>query len=113
MATYSGDSSFAVSSTTTALNVSAFGITTTSIPPGMVGLPYSYRLGAAGGTAPYRWKKTAALPKGIKLSSTGLISGTPNARKVPPGSYSVSVRVKDSTSRNRQTATAIFTLVLK
>ena len=58
------------------------------------------------------WKKTAAFPGGLKLSSSGLISGIPNARRVPPGSYPVSMQVKDSTRRNRQTATATFTLVL-
>ncbi|HEV3132563.1 MAG TPA: Ig-like domain-containing protein [Acidimicrobiales bacterium] len=111
-ATYSGDTAFAASSATTSLSVKAFGITTTSLPPGTVSAPYSYQLTAAGGTMPYRWKKTAALPRGLKLSSSGLISGSPNARRVPPGSYPVSVQVKDSTRRNRQTATATFTLVL-
>lgn len=60
---------------------------------------------------PYRWKKSAALPKGLELSSSGEFAGTPNAR-LAPGSNPVSVEGKDSTSRDRQTATATFTLVL-
>jgi hypothetical protein len=88
-----------------------FVITTTSLPSGVVGSPYSYQLAASGGTEPYHWKKTAALPKGLELSSSGELSGTPNAR-LAPGSYPISVEVKDSTSRDRQTATATFTLVL-
>ncbi len=111
-ASYGGDPTFASSSGTTSLDVQAFGITTTSLPPAAVGTPYSFQLAAAGGTAPYRWKKTAALPRGLKLSASGLISGTPNARRVPPGSYPISVRVKDSTRRGRQTATATFTLAI-
>jgi hypothetical protein len=111
-ATYSGDPTFAASSGTTSLNVQAFGITTTSLPAGAVGMPYRDQLTAAGGTAPYRWKKTAALPSGLKLSSSGVISGTPNERRVPPGSYPISVQVKDSTKRHKQIATATFTLVL-
>jgi hypothetical protein len=111
-ATYSGDPTLAASSGTTTLTVQpGFVITTTSLPSGVVGSPYSYQLAASGGTEPYHWKKTAALPKGLELSSSGELSGTPNAR-LAPGSYPISVEVKDSTSRDRQTATATFTLVL-
>jgi hypothetical protein len=112
VASYGGDPNFAASSGTTSLNVQAFGITTTSLSAGAVGVPYQNQLTAAGGTAPYRWKKTAALPSGLKLSSSGVISGTPNVRKVPPGSYPVSVQVSDSTKRHKQIATATFTLTL-
>jgi hypothetical protein len=112
MATYSGDPDFAASSGSTSLNVQALGITTTSLPAGAVGTPYRDQLTAAGGTTPYRWKKTAALPNGLKLSSSGVISGTPNARRVAPGSYPVSVQVRDSTKRHTLLATATFTLTL-
>ena len=63
-------------------------------------------LAACGGVAPYKWKKTAALPKGLKLTKTGLLTGTPSKR-LASGSYSIAVEVKDKT---RKTASAILTL---
>ena len=54
-------------------------ITTTSLPDGAVGVAYSQRVTATGGTTPYTWAITAgALPPGLSLNSTsGIISGTP------------------------------------
>ncbi|HEX3462175.1 MAG TPA: putative Ig domain-containing protein, partial [Acidimicrobiales bacterium] len=54
-------------------------ITTTSLPAGEVGVPYSQTLGGAGGTGPYTWSVTAgSLPAGLSLNSTtGALSGTP------------------------------------
>ena len=87
-------------------------ITTTSLPNATVGQPYSVQLQALGGVLPYKWKKTATLPKGLKLTHTGLLSGVINPKKVTPGNYPVSVLVKDQTKRSRQTATAMFTLTI-
>jgi hypothetical protein len=86
-----------------------FVITTTSLPPAAIGTPYNDQLTVSGGSAPYRWKRTAPLPKGLRLSSKGVISGTPNAR-LAPGSYPISVEVRDSTHRFEQIATATLTL---
>lgn len=94
------------------MNVVIFGITTTSLPPGFVGSHYSYQLSAAGGTAPYRWARTAAFPKGLRLSPSGLISGVPNARAVALGSYPISVHAEDSARGGRHTSTATWTLDL-
>ena len=52
-------------------------ITTTSLPSGTVGEPYSATLAAAGGGTPYRWSATGLLA-GLTLNpSTGSITGTP------------------------------------
>ena len=51
-------------------------VTTTSLPNGMIGVPYSGTLEAIGGTAPYSWSQIAGtLP--VFLSSTGALTGTP------------------------------------
>ena len=57
-----------------------------------------------------KWKKVGTLPKGLKLSSTGLLSGTVLATKVPPGTYSVAVTATDSTKKVHETATETFQL---
>lgn len=59
--------------------VTAPSITTSSLPSGVTGTPYSQTLTATG-TTPITWSLTGgALPSGLTLSSTGVISGTPSA----------------------------------
>jgi hypothetical protein len=67
-----------------------------------------------GGIAPYKWKRIAGiLPKGLKLSSTGLLSGKIGAKAYPSGgSFPITVTVTDVTKRVHQTATATFTLIV-
>jgi hypothetical protein len=94
------------------LTVAGFAITTTALPPGKRGTAYGpVQLNATGGLTPYRWKKTSALPKGVKLSSTGVLSGTPRTKLVA-GSYPISVLVRDATKKVHQTATSTLTLTL-
>ena len=58
----------------------ALAISTGALPGGTTGVPYSSALAATGGTAPYQWSITSgALPGGLALSESGLISGTPTA----------------------------------
>jgi hypothetical protein len=59
----------------------ALTITTTTLPNGQVGAPYSATLAATGGTKPYTWTKTSGtLPAGLTLNAmTGAITGTPTA----------------------------------
>lgn len=57
------------------------------------GVPFSYALQAKGGNPPYKWSAAGALPNGLAINSSGVISGTPQAT---PGTYSVAVAVTDS-----------------
>jgi hypothetical protein len=93
------------------LTVTGLKITTTSLNTAMVGSPYNQeQLTASGGIAPLKWSKTGAMPKGLKLSSSGLISGTVSS-KATPGNYSLTIKVKDS-DKPKQTAAATFTLTV-
>ena len=80
-----------------ATSSSVLNIGTTSLTAGMYGVPYSYALAAAGGTAPYsNWRVTSgALPPGLALSSTGVLNGTPTEYKGSP--YTFTVTVQDNT----------------
>jgi hypothetical protein len=68
-------------------------IETTVIPNAQVGAPYSLQLVASGGTAPYHWSVTAgALPAGLTLDDTGLLSGVPTGpATTTPDAFTVSV----------------------
>ncbi|MEK6303287.1 MAG: ice-binding family protein [Acidobacteriota bacterium] len=50
-----------------------------TLPPGVIGTPYSQTVSAVGGTAPYTFTvSSGALPNGLTLNATtGVISGTP------------------------------------
>ena len=82
------------------INASSLAIITTSpLPVGNVGVPYSQALSATGGATPYKsWVVTAgSLPPGISLTTLGgvlgaLLSGVPTA----PGTFTFTVQVTDS-----------------
>lgn len=68
-------------------------ITTTSpLPQGQVGTPYSVSVQATGGTTPYLFVSTTSLPPGLSMSQSGLIAGTPTTA----GPYTVGVTVSDA-----------------
>ena len=68
-------------------------ITSTTLPAGTVGTPYSVTLAATGGVLPYTWSRVSGkLPNGLTLSPAGVITGTPSKR----GLYTFTVRVRDS-----------------
>ena len=70
-------------------------ITTTSLPDGEVGMPYSQMLEATEGTPPYGWSlSSGSLPDGLMLSADGMISGTPTTAQ----SRAFTVRVTDDAS---------------
>ena len=70
-----GDPSISVDVTDT---LKVFGMTTTSLPDGTVGVPYGpVQLQTAGGTAPVTFTLVGSLPDGLSLSTDGVISGTP------------------------------------
>jgi hypothetical protein len=67
-------------------------ISTSSLPGATVGSPYSATLTAGGGNGPYMWSITSgALPPGLSLSSSGVISGTPTTT----GTYNFTIQVVD------------------
>jgi len=78
-------------------------ITSAAPPKGNVRTAYGaggsgFSLAASGGVAPYSWSWTAAsgsaLPPGLSLAPSGLVSGTPTSA----GNFNVQVTVKDSAS---------------
>lgn len=72
-------------------------ITTTSLPAGHVGQPYSKAIQAVGGTPPLFWSITSgSLPQNLDFNlQTGLVSGTPTA----VGTSTFTVRVVDTTGQ--------------
>ena len=65
-------------------------ITTGSLASGKLGAAYAQTVSAAGGLTPYIWVGTG-LPPGLSVSSTGVLSGTPNTA----GTYLVAIDVID------------------
>lgn len=66
-----------------------------NLPKARVNSPYSATLTTRGGTAPYQWEVfSGALPPGLTLSSSGVISGTATSS----GASTFTVRVADSSS---------------
>lgn len=77
------------------ITVKPFAVKTKSLPAGTVGAAYSTTLKAAGGASPLTWRLASGkLPRGLKLSSAGVISGTPKSK----GTSSFAVSVTDSSS---------------
>ena len=121
--TASGNSSFKATVTdtgspaqkaTATINISivaagtALAISSTSLPAGKPNKSYNATLNATGGTAPYSWSITSgALPSGISLSSSGVISG----KTAVSGTTSLTFQVTDSSS-TPQTQTATLSLAI-
>ena len=73
-------------------------ITTTSLPEGIVGTPFSTPL-AAEGDMPITWSADGELPDGLTLGSgTGIISGTPSAI----GTFGFTVKAENSVGSDTQ-----------
>jgi hypothetical protein len=91
----------------------ALSVTTTTLPPGVIGTVYpGATLAAAGGITPYTWSvTTGSLPAGLSLnSSTGAISGTPTGTFT--GTVSFTVTATDNESPTKQTASANLSIVI-
>ena len=83
-------------------------IETMALPQAQIATPYSVTLAATGGTGPYSWSVAAgALPRGLSLSASGLIAGTPSQS----GSFSFTVSARDASSAMR-TATRAYKLTV-
>ncbi|PVM89853.1 autotransporter outer membrane beta-barrel domain-containing protein [Caulobacter radicis] len=67
-------------------------LVTTSPANGVAGQAYNQVLATNGGTAPYSYTMTGALPAGVTLSSAGALSGTPTAS----GSFGFEVTATDA-----------------
>jgi hypothetical protein len=73
----------------------ALSFTVTSLPNGMVNVPYSQTIGVTGGTAPYACTITSGtLPAGLALGANCLVSGTPTTA----GTANLTVKATDSSS---------------
>jgi lysophospholipase L1-like esterase len=101
------DSSQPAQSTTESLALAvnaagALSITSTTLLSGLQGVTYSAALDTGGGTSRYSWSlSSGALPAGLALSSTGVISGTPSGS----GTSTFMIEVADSSTPTPQTTT--------
>ncbi len=100
------------SSGTLRLTVTGPVVTSTDLPNGTPDVPYSYQLTASGAAAPLLWKKGAGLPRGLKVSSSGVISGTPSKRD-SAGVYSFKVSVTEVTAVGKVKVVAPLSLELQ
>ena len=89
------------------VGTSGLSISTTTLPEITQGSSYDSSVAAVGGVTPYTWSlSTGSLPSGISLGSTsGTISGTTQQT----GSYTITVKVADSSSP-QQSATQQYTV---
>jgi large repetitive protein len=72
-------------------NLNVLGITTATLPNGMLGTAYSQTLVAAGATGTLTWSLSGTPPPGLTISPQGVLSGTPTAS----GSFPFVVQVSD------------------
>jgi len=82
-----------------------------TLPPGVVGVPYSTTIQATGGVPPYTFTVRppflgAATPPGLVLNPNGTLTGVPTA----PGTYAVTVEVSD-TAGNRAAGPYVIVIV--
>jgi uncharacterized protein YhjY with autotransporter beta-barrel domain len=80
-----------------------------TLPNATAAAAYSQTLTASGGTGPYRYAITAgALPAGLSLSSTGLLSGSPTAG----GTFNFTITATDSTTGGTFSGSTAYTFVV-
>ncbi len=86
-------------------------ITTTTLPNGQVGVPYSATIAVSYGTPPFSFQVTdGSLPAGLTLNgTTGVISGTPTAATPAGTPAAFTVTVTDSQSEQ---ATQMYTITI-
>ncbi len=94
------------------LTVYALHVTTSTLPVLVKGTPYAVQFTASGATPTvrYKWVRASTLPKGLKLSSGGLLSGTVSGRGTPDGIATVSVEIEATTKGVTETAVASLPL---
>lgn len=85
-------------------------ITTTGVPSGEVGQPYSFTFQATGGQGTQSWSlASGALPTGLTLNAGGVLSGTPTEA----GTFPLQVRVQDQCTPTAQFDVRNFDLVIE
>ena len=68
-------------------------VSTSPLPAGVVGVPYSLQLTTSGGVAPLQWSATGTFPPGLGLApATGFVTGTPTTA----GNFSFTLTVVDA-----------------
>ncbi|MHB8655915.1 MAG: Ig domain-containing protein [Terriglobia bacterium] len=84
-------------------------ITTNSLSAGVVGLAYTAQLSVIDGVTPYNWTlSSGALPAGLGLAGSGMITGTPTL----PVQATVNLQVTDSSSPQKA-ASKTFTITVQ
>ncbi len=84
-------------------------VTTTKLPAATDGTFYTADLTSTGGTAPIEWSvSSGALPDGLTLESSGVISGTPSAT----GTYSLTLTATDRATPSPHVANVSLSLVV-
>ena len=86
-------------------------ITSTALPNGVQGSPYSFQLTSTGGTGAITWSLSSGslTGTGLTLSSTGLISGTPTGTL---SALPLTFQAQDTTANQQQTVTKALTLTV-
>lgn len=84
---------------------------TLTLPAGRRGRSYRFQAVAVDGISPFKWRATTPLPKGLLLSASGYLTGTPSTTLVA-GNHTFSVQVTDSTKGHQQFASAKLVLPL-
>jgi large repetitive protein len=90
--------------TVTVTPLTPLAITTSAVAGAETAMTYSATLSATGGVTPYQWTlASGALPSGIQLQTTGIISGMATLA----GSYPFTAKVTDSTGNSATIALSL------
>ena len=89
---------------------STLAITTSSLPNGTVGVPYSQTLQASGGSGSYTsWSiNSGSLPPGLLLHNGNIISGTPSAT----GTSTFTVQVNDGSNPSQTAVSGSLAIII-
>ncbi len=85
----------------------ALSITTTQVPDGTVGTPYSFKFTSTGGLPPIYWT-CYLLPPGLVMNVDGTVSGNPTQS----GTFSFPVTVNDSSTYPNQYVSQTFSMTI-